>query len=508
VFRSASRSVRIRILYIPKYSKTIELTGAKARLFARVCRRYFGAAENACNDKPDEHPIFSWLSPQQRIQLVHEVMVGLLCPDEPLPPETIQHYATYLALVTTIKIEIETELDSVNDVEVGHDLLDGYDDTKDDRRRQTPEEREEERVERIRNMHLTKDGSLETPEEREERIRDIDLISRQAEKNKERIDRAQAGTDTRPMEAFHIPAEADTPSNVFESAQRCSVTMSVLYGGPPVPAEVRRLNRPLTDTEQYAFCWRRLADDALQENTNGFLGALRNADFDWRCTNLVKWGFAVDLLMVVYHDGDVTESEQALVDGEIGEVDYADRSQHARIHAIEKIVKDLRDTYDPFWKPDMLAVDQRAIFAVCSSQLFYSGGHYAWVTGFLAHCEEEGVDFSAGGDYQKRLEIYRRMAPLYKEGLSTAFHQGAGQFDSAKTPADFKRDDPITAKCHVPSCFSSSQRDLKLCSRCKIVSYCSRECQMKDWPDHKKHCKVLAELRKDKAKVSEIVKNF
>jgi hypothetical protein len=40
-----------------------------------------------CNDTPDEHPIFSWLSPQQRqrLQLVREGMVGLLCPDNALP---------------------------------------------------------------------------------------------------------------------------------------------------------------------------------------------------------------------------------------------------------------------------------------------------------------------------------------------------------------------------------------------------------------------------------------
>jgi hypothetical protein len=458
-----------------------KFTGAKAHLFARVCRRYFGAAENACNDTPEAYPIFSWLSPQHRIQLVHEVMVGLLCPDEPLPPETIQHYTTYLALISIIQLEIAVELDTVQETEsVGDDLLHGYEGTTD------------------------QDDRLQTPEEKEERRRNRDLIARQAEKNKEKIDRV----DTRPVEAFHVPAEEDSESNILGSAQRVSATKALLYTGPRVSAEARRLNRRLTDTEKYAFCWRRLADDALQENTNGLLWPLCNVDFEWRCPNLEKWMCAIDLLMVVYHDGDITPSEQALVRGEIGEVEYADRSQHARIHAIEKIVKDLRDTYDPFWKADMLAVDQRAIFAVCSSQLFYSRGHYAWVTALMAACEEQGVDFSAGGNYQKRLEIYRRIAPLYKEGLSKAYHMGGNIFDGAKTPADFKRHDPTSAMCHVRFCFSSSQKDLKLCSRCKIVSYCSRKCQVKDWPDHKKHCKVLAELRKDKAKVSEIVKNF
>jgi hypothetical protein len=79
-----------------------KFTGAKARMFAYV-RDYYSAeveaeVENGCDETCDAHPIFIWLSTQQRLQLVREVMEGLLCPDEPLPPETIQHYATYLSI--------------------------------------------------------------------------------------------------------------------------------------------------------------------------------------------------------------------------------------------------------------------------------------------------------------------------------------------------------------------------------------------------------------------------
>lgn len=34
----------------------------------------------------------------------------------------------------------------------------------------------------------------------------------------------------------------------------------------------------------------------------------------------------------------------------------------------------------------------------------------------------------------------------------------------------------------------------KMCERCKVVHYCSRECQLKDWPDHRPHCKVVSAL--------------
>jgi hypothetical protein len=460
-----------------------KLTGAKAHLFAYTCEHFSVNVEDACNDTPEGNPIFSWLSPQQRLQLVREVMVGLLCPDEPLPPETIQHYATYLALVAIIRNETEFEIQGVDAFEsIGDDLLDGYDDTPDN------------------------DHRIQTPKERAERLRNKDFISRQAEKNKKKIDRAQAGTDTRPVEEFQVPAVGSEP-NRLNFHQRVSATSSSLFVGPPVSVETRYLHRLLTDTEMMAFNWRRMIDNAFQEHTNGMDFPLCDVDFDWRCPNFKKWECALNLLMIAYNGADITRSEQALVEGKIGEVEYADRSQRARIQAIEKIVKDLRDSYDPFWKPDMLAVDQRVIFAVCSiDPLNFAEEHITWLEAVMTSCIEQGVDFPTGGDYQMRLEIYRAMPPMYNAGLSILFHYGS-EFELARTPTIYEREDILTLPmCHARGCRSGA--DLKLCSRCKIVSYCSRECQMKDWPDHKKHCKVLAELRKDKAKVSEIVKNF
>jgi hypothetical protein len=175
-------------------------------------------------------------------------MVGLLCPDEPLPPDTIQHYTTYLALVATIRTYIEVKIDLFDeDGSVGDDLLDGYDDTTDD--------------------DTTDDLRILTQEEREESRRNMDLVSRQAEKNKEKIDRTLAGTDTRPVEEFQAPA-----LNRLDAAQKLSASMSALFAGPPISAEARRLHRPLTETEEYTYCWRLLADAALQENTNWVVG--------------------------------------------------------------------------------------------------------------------------------------------------------------------------------------------------------------------------------------------
>jgi hypothetical protein len=34
---------------------------------------------------------------------------------------------------------------------------------------------------------------------------------------------------------------------------------------------------------------------------------------------------------------------------------------------------------------------------------------------------------------------------------------------------------------------------MKRCAGCRAVVYCSRECQKEDWPDHKQHCRDLAQ---------------
>jgi len=51
-----------------------------------------------------------------------------------------------------------------------------------------------------------------------------------------------------------------------------------------------------------------------------------------------------------------------------------------------------------------------------------------------------------------------------------------------------------TFKCSFPSCEMSHTNNtgkrvpMKQCSRCKIAYYCGRECQRKDWKNHKKKC--------------------
>ena len=38
---------------------------------------------------------------------------------------------------------------------------------------------------------------------------------------------------------------------------------------------------------------------------------------------------------------------------------------------------------------------------------------------------------------------------------------------------------------------------MQKCSRCRLVRYCSRDCQLADWKEHKKACKKAAAREKD-----------
>lgn len=51
-------------------------------------------------------------------------------------------------------------------------------------------------------------------------------------------------------------------------------------------------------------------------------------------------------------------------------------------------------------------------------------------------------------------------------------------------------------------------KSYQICSRCKIVGYCNRECQRKDWPKHKLECKRYQDIKKDAKKTEKEIKNL
>ncbi|KDR81037.1 hypothetical protein GALMADRAFT_241659 [Galerina marginata CBS 339.88] len=48
------------------------------------------------------------------------------------------------------------------------------------------------------------------------------------------------------------------------------------------------------------------------------------------------------------------------------------------------------------------------------------------------------------------------------------------------------------SNCQRPE---SDSVKLRKCAKCKMILYCSKECQTRDWPTHKSHCKIAADQK-------------
>ena len=444
-----------------------KFTGAKAGLFAAVCRHYMWLAEIGDNDKPFQFPLFSKLSPYQRVRLVRDVMVGLLCKDEPLPPGTIQHFATYLAISTTLRRLIQIE------IEVGSQGEEGL--------RQAPS------------------PTTLSQQEQDERYRNSELIRHRAEKNKRKLDKK--GDDQKDIKEF-VPEE-------WPKSGGAMVTKWVedIYGGPPMSSEERERarNELGEEEEKTTFKWRCLCYDALQENNE----ILCHFNSDVRSTESNKWKTAITMLLAAFSGVKADRKEISLVGGPIGPDSYADESQHPRIQEVKRNVVILRQVYERTWKSDHLGEDQRCIFAVCSTNENLAGyGHEEFARDFIVELDKRGIPFTAPGFYQERYALCNEMAPLYTEGLNFPFHASSEEntsFEACATPGEYVGEEDVLARCGSRDCDRHyKDSELEQCSGCHVLLYCSRKCQKADWPRHKEHCKNMAKLRKDKEYVKEL----
>lgn len=116
------------------------------------------------------------------------------------------------------------------------------------------------------------------------------------------------------------------------------------------------------------------------------------------------------------------------------------------------------------------------------------------------NCDEKNVNVSKGSDYQVRLKIFQETNENHLDGLKMPY--GAIYECHVNTfwrPENFES---MWGKVKTRYSYNTKEcyktENLRECSRCRIALYCSAECQHKHWPEHKRICKQLAKLRKDK----------
>lgn len=104
---------------------------------------------------------------------------------------------------------------------------------------------------------------------------------------------------------------------------------------------------------------------------------------------------------------------------------------------------------------------------------------------------EEGLDIVYKSTDEEKMNVYMSAMECVIKVLKKM-----GQHISVKEVGEFGQDILLLYLLKCPyitksmCCNVCSKIDnLKMCSRCKKVSYCNEECQRKDWNTHKNDCK-------------------
>ena len=93
-------------------------------------------------------------------------------------------------------------------------------------------------------------------------------------------------------------------------------------------------------------------------------------------------------------------------------------------------------------------------------------------------------DFSCGGSGLGRGGSVRDVVKFYRKRLSCSCFK--------KMHLHVRKTLPKLGMCN--SCGQTKDRSLlSVCSKCRVCQYCSRECQVADWPAHKGRCDILCD---------------
>ena len=523
-----------------------KFTGYQARLFADACEGLMETIDAGSEVSDEENiPIFIGLTAGHRTFLISQLVVGLLCENEPLPPQKIEYAAAFYVVVGAMKFQVACETDDVLQsfgfdevADIGKDLLKLYFEPYNNSKRKHEEAW----------MKISQDKPM-AEKEAESYMSEVKtkLVGRVAEKNKKKLDRkivqqqqkeqtSETNDDTTPdtsskkagsANKTHVgnvnsrPQIFDFNKSAVDIDKALSLfhKYSYIYQGGKCPENVRRPPRVLTDKEKEpvsGFGFRLIADKALQEDLTidddliWLPRPLAEVNFCWHSFDTRKWELALEVLYLVRYLR-LTAAHTDLIFGEIDDMAYADKSKHARIMIIEKTVKELRHAFDPMFDVKVGAYPQRMIYAICSHELYGGKANRKFIKKFVETCQDKGINLAVGNKFQKRYEIFQEVSDQVPEGIDQSFIYNCRFTDPTKEEPYNVRllyasqcGNRSDLKCNY---LPSSEGELMICSKCHVVRYCSRECQKRDWKVHKKICKDLAVLLKDKEKLQEVIKD-
>lgn len=75
-----------------------------------------------------------------------------------------------------------------------------------------------------------------------------------------------------------------------------------------------------------------------------------------------------------------------------------------------------------------------------------------------------------------------------KDNTNTVFIANCSEKCMSKAVKKCKKDKELGLEFKCPC--GKKDKEMKKCGRCKKIYYCSKECQIKDWQNHKSECKT------------------
>jgi len=79
--------------------------------------------------------------------------------------------------------------------------------------------------------------------------------------------------------------------------------------------------------------------------------------------------------------------------------------------------------------------------------------------------------------------------PTNSDQIKRRVHRKADQAEKKRETEDKGNAKKAARVCQL--CGKEAEK-MKKCSVCRLVRYCSQECQLEDWKEHKKSCKKAA----------------